>query len=121
MKYDLLYDRFLECFPEDADALNARAEELSLNPSDGMHLMFGMVIVPFLLKLIEEKDDVRLRRAFHFFEQMETSGNALICEVLEFTVLEELIAQGESVLNYCKSYMERETLKGCQNVERYMM
>lgn len=121
MKYELLYDDFLQCFPDDAALLEANARELSVEPSDGMHIMFGIVVVPFILKLVEEKNDEKLKIAFDFFEQMECSKNTMISEVLEFTVLEDLISQEKSVLNYCKSYMGKETLKGCQIVERYMM
>lgn len=121
MKYDSLYDEFLRCFPDDAASLNTRAKELSVEPSDGMHIMFGMVVVPFVLTLVEEKNEAKLKTAFHFFERMETSGDAMISEVLEFTVLEDLASQEKNILNCCKSYMEIETLKGCQAVEQYMM
>lgn len=121
MKYDTLYDEFLKSFPEDAAALNARAGEMSVDPSDGMHIMFGMVIVPFILKLVEDKNEIKLKAAFHFFERMQNSGDALIAEVLEFTVLEDLISREKSVLDSCKAYMESETRKACRAVERFMM
>lgn len=121
MNYNELYDEFLKCFPEDAAILNHQSEELSVERSDGMHVVFGMVVVPFILHLIGERNDVKLRRVFEFLEKMAVSDDPLICEVLEFTILEDIVSQGKNVLDYSKAYMKRETLKCCESVEKYMM
>ena len=44
MDYNNIYDEFLKYFPEDTAILNGKAEELSVEPSDGMHVVFGMVV-----------------------------------------------------------------------------
>lgn len=121
MKYSMLYDEFLTHFPEDIIVLKDKADKLTIAPSDGMHVVFGMIVMPFIIKLIVKKNEKKLKIAFNSFEQMATSEEPLICEVLEFTVLETLISQEKNTLNYCKSYMKKETLKSCLAVEQYMM
>lgn len=121
MNYEKLYDEFLTYFPNDIIALNRITDKLSIDDSDGMHVVFGMVVVPFVLELASEKNSEKLKKAFSFFEQMAKSDNPLICEVLEFTILESIISQDKDILQYCKSYMGNETLECCQAVEQYMM
>lgn len=121
MEYNNLYNEFLELFPEDAVMLNRKAAELSVETSDGMHVMFGTVVVPFVVQLVEKKDADKLKLAFEFFERMATSDDPHISEVLEFTVLEDIVSLDKGYLDCCKSYMGSETRKSCQSVEKYMM
>ena len=44
-----------------------------------------------------------------------------INEVLDFTVLEQLIDEGHDTLNQCKRYMGMNTLKHCEKVEKYFL
>ena len=96
------------------------AEEVSAEPSDGMHIMFGMVIVPYVMELMASCNDFKLKLCFRFFEQMANEEDAMISEVLEFTVLENLISNGRETLNKCKAYMGKKTLECCSMVEKYM-
>lgn len=121
MKYDTLYDEFLKLFPDDRDWLHEKASELSAEPSDGMHIMFGMVVVPFVVELLEREDERKLKIAFDFFEKMAKAENPMISEVLEFTILEDIISRGKAILDKCKGYMKQKTLDSCIVVEKYMM
>ena len=51
MKYESLYDEFVEMFPEDLEHFDELAEESSAEREDGMHIMFGMVVCPFILNI----------------------------------------------------------------------
>lgn len=119
MQYEKLYNDFKNLFPEDAGRLNKLAKISSVEPSDGMHIVFGMVVVPFLLELLSQNESEKLNIAFDFFEQMANSKDVLISEVLEFTVLEDFISQDKDVLNKLKAYMKPETLKSCIAVEKF--
>ena len=121
MKYDTLYEEFLSLFPDDVDRLSEKASEVSAEPSDGMHVMFGMVVVPFVMELLECKDERKLKIAFDFFEEMAKAENSMISEVLEFTILEDIISRGKVTLDKCKHYMKRNTLDSCSGIEKYMI
>ena len=45
--------------------------------------------------------------------------NIKIKEVLDFTVLEQLVDEGQDILEQCKQYMKKNTLKHCEEVEKY--
>ena len=44
-----------------------------------------------------------------------------IKEVLDFTVLEQLVDEGQDILEQCKQYMKKNTLKHCEEVEKYFL
>ena len=121
MKYETLYEEFARRFPDDKQRLEEIAKTASAEPSDGMHIMFGMVVVPFLMELLKNNDEKKLNTAFAFFEQMAETDNPMISEVLEFTILEDIISRGKDILAEFKPYMKRKTLESCFAVEKYMM
>ncbi|MDO4179485.1 MAG: hypothetical protein Q4D21_09930 [Phascolarctobacterium sp.] len=92
-----------------------------IDTKDGMHVIFGMVVVPYLVHLLDLGDKDKLKRAFEYFEKMASSGDILICEVLEFTILEDLISRGAKNLELAKKFMQHETLESCLKVEKYML
>ncbi len=121
VKYEGLYDEFVQSFPDDLSRLQEIAVSASAEPSDGMHIMFGMVIMPFLMVLLENREETKLKAAFDFFERMAESDDSMISEVLEFTILEDIISRGKFTLGRCKTYMGQKPLEHCSAVEKYMM
>ena len=47
MEYNNLYDDFAKLFVDDNEELNLISQKAAADVSDGMHIMFGMVVVPF--------------------------------------------------------------------------
>ena len=121
MTYETLYDEFVQLFPDDRYIVKQMAEDASAEPSDGMHIMFGMVIVPFLMYLLAQGNKQKIAIAFDFFEKMAKSEDSMISEVLEFSVLEDIISRGKDILEQFKPYMKKKTLERCREVEKYMM
>ena len=121
MKYESLYDEFIKSFPDDLSRLQEIAKCAAVEPSDGMHIMFGMVVIPFVMELLENCKETKVKAAFGFFEKMAEVDNSMISEVLEFTILEDIISRGKETLEKCKSYMGQKTLEHCAIVEKYMM
>ena len=109
MKYDELYKKFISEFPDDEPAINALAAENAVDNEDGMHIAFGMVVLPFLSRLVEDNQTAKIEKAFAFFEKMASSDDHLISEVLEFTVIEGIIALGKDFVSKCISYMKPHT------------
>lgn len=121
MKYETLYDEFAQLFPDDAAKLKKMANNTEAEPSDGMHVMFGMVVVPFVLELMAGSDEKKLKKAFSYFEKMAECDSAKISEVLDFTVLEDFISRGKGTLNNCKRFMDKKTIENCEMIEKYML
>ena len=109
LKYDELYKGFISSFSDDKDTINAIAAENAVDDEDGMHIAFGMVVLPFLSRLVEENQTAKIEKAFAYFEEMASSDDHLISEVLEFTVIEGIIALGNDFVSKCISYMKPHT------------
>lgn len=121
MEYILLYKKFQNEFPELNDILNSISEERNVDEEDGMHVIFGMVVTEVIAQLIESNNSEELLKVFSFLEKMANSNDTKICEVLEFSLIEDFISRGKEYLSKCKKYMQEETLRCCLSVETYMM
>ena len=120
MMYDRLYSDFKALFPEDSDVFNKLSREANADESDGVHVMFSFVIIPFVLSLMNENNTDKLKTAFDYFEKMALSDSADITEVLEFTVIENLMSNGQRIYESAKKYMKPETIKCCKRAEKYL-
>ena len=119
MLYDSLYSDFCELFKEDRRIFEEKQKAQLIEDCDGMHILFGFIVVPYVINLINECENEKVKTAFAFFEEMADSKDAKISEVLEFTVLEGLIARGPKFLNTCKSLMGDKTLESCKHIETW--
>ena len=118
LKYDELYKGFISSFSDDKDTINAIAAENAVDDEDGMHIAFGMVVLPFLSRLVEENQTAKIEKAFAFFEDMASSDDHLISEVLEFTVIEGIIAARNDFSTKCKSYMKPRTYESYERISQ---
>lgn len=122
MKYNSLIEEIFKAIPELREEYNSKAEENLIDEETGVHIVFGVIIVPYLVELLKrenDKDKEVLRRTFIFFEEMAKSDDVLIQEVLEFTIIESFIDEGKEVLSNAYKYMLEETKKSSSAVERF--
>ncbi|GAA0086273.1 hypothetical protein UT300007_27120 [Clostridium sp. CTA-7] len=122
MKYDSLIEDIFKAIPELREEYNSKAEENLIDEETGVHIVFGVIIVPYLVELLKKENDKYkevIRRTFIFFEEMAKNDDVLIQEVLEFTIIETLIDEGKEVLNNAYNYMLEETKKSSSAVERF--
>ena len=120
VQYDNLYSMFKESVPEGQDFFERREKAGLLDGTDGMHVMFGMVVVPYILHVLQNNKIHEIHEVFSFLEEMATCGDSKVNEILDFTVLEQLTDEGPGVLAQCKRYMGKHTLEHCREVERYL-
>ena len=120
VNYNELYRDFISRFPENSEKIKTIAADSLVENSDGMHVLFGIVVIPFVKDLMNNNQTDKITTAFEFFEDMAKSTDEMISEVLEFTVLEDFISEGKEFLTKCLFYMGPETKKSCQSVMKYM-
>ena len=120
MDYNSLYSDFRTLFSSDSDRLDQLAKAANTDESDGMHIMFSFVVIPFVIGLLHENNTEKLTRAFGFFEEMASSDDIAITEVLEFSVIENLMSNGKTVYEQAVKFMGPETLKSLEAVSRYL-
>ena len=57
MIYNNLYSEFVKLFPECSDTFKRLATEANADETDGIHIMFSFVIIPFVLTLLNNEID----------------------------------------------------------------
>jgi len=122
LKYNSLIEDIFKAIPELREEYNSKAEENLIDEETGVHVVFGVIIVPYLVELLKRENDNHkevLRRTFIFFEEMAKSDDVLIQEVLEFTIIESFIDEGKEVLSNAYKYMLEETKESSSEVERF--
>ena len=119
MNYDELYKKFKIYIPECIDFCKIKEQENMLDDNDGIHVLFGMVIVPYFIYLIDTEEDILIKKVSYFFEHMAETKDVRVQEVLDFTILEQLADEGHDKFEQCKKYMGNRTLEHCISVEKY--
>lgn len=114
-EYNSMFEWFVDLFPDDKEWFDYKCEETQALPEDGMHTVFGIVIVPYILKVaIHDKKKIKI--AFDFIERMEYFDDVNISEVIEFSVLENFWGLESDILSKCVSYMGTETKEAFRNL-----
>lgn len=107
MKWDVLHEKLVEAIPELEKAYKEELKDWDEFP--GNHIIFGNVLNPFLVELLEQPNKQNPKqRIFDFLELMALSEDAKVQEVLSVTVLERL-GDSEGVLRETKKYMGKMT------------
>ena len=119
MKYESLYRDFISLFPEDKSFFDNLCKDQSVDEEDGMHVVFGFVIVPYIRDIVKKNPD-KTKKAFDFFEKMENCGEPKIAEVLEFSVLEDLLADDKELVSLYSSYFGEETAKAATKLMKWV-
>ncbi len=83
--------------------------------------MFGMVIVPYILHVVQNNKMLEINKVFSFLENMAMCEDVRVIEVLNFTILEQLADEGHDKLEQCKRYVEENTFKHCEEVQKYFL
>lgn len=76
--------------------------------------------MPFIYRLLENKDDTRLRKAFSFFEDMAKSEDDRVQNLLQVTILENLTTESEEIYKSAQKYIGPETKTFVNQVATYM-
>lgn len=108
-------------FQKAALFFEVKEKENLIDETDGIHIVFGMVIVPYILNIVQNNKMLEINKVFLFLENMAICEDIKIKEVLDFTVLEQLVDEGQDILEQCKQYMKKNTLKHCEEVEKYYL
>ena len=119
LSYENAYAKFKSQFPEDQGFFERKEKETCVDPSDGAHLPFGMVVVPFLFRLVDISDEQKIRRCFAFFEKISLSSDKELSAVVQFSILEAIV-DNESYFKKLKPYFAKEMLSYFPYLHLYM-
>ena len=122
MKYETIYTDFKNLFPEEKEYFST-CEKNSVIGDEGdeiPHMSFGIFVMPFIYRLLENEDDARLRKAFSFFEDMAKSEDYRVQNLLQVTILENLTTESEEIYKSAQKYIGPETKTFVNKVATYM-
>lgn len=119
MVYENLYEEFINRIPECEEFCRRKEEENLIDETDGIHIYFSLVVVPYIIEILVSDDLSVGRRNFEFIEEMAKSNDVMISEVLDFTILEQIIDEDKSVFDKFKKLMLPETILHCEKIEEY--
>ena len=120
MNINNLKNDFLELVPELKCDYEEQKEINYLDDSDGNYIIWGMGLMPGIIKLLSDLDMNKnvLERVFVFLEMMANSDEE-IKELLMYGILERL-GDCKQVLEKSKSLMGPKTLKCSQDIEKFL-
>lgn len=102
-----LVDKLQEALPEFARDLRA---ELAPERRPGNHIVFGTMLVPWLVERLGCGDLERARRAFAFLEEALAGGDEAVANVVSVSLLYDLQGEPEA-LTRARGLMGRGVLK----------
>lgn len=109
------YDNLIACLLADVPLIKPLYdEEIKWLEEDLPHVIFNLVVTPFIIKSI--KGQVEPSNIYSFLEKMAL-GDEKVQEVLVVSVLESLITERE-IIDLAKSHMGDLTKKLCENTEK---
>ncbi len=117
MKYDELTNLLIK---EIVELKSVYEQELEWwdGQSPGAHNIFGDVLNPYLIELLNEnREKTKLKKIFKFLEEMANSEDELLKEVLACTVLERL-GDDKAILEIAKRYMGESSRKISCEIEK---
>lgn len=120
LTYKNVYQQFKEQFPDDLPFFTEKERETGVDATDGAHMQFGMVAVPYLYHLADISDETKIRKCFAFFDEMSAASDNELSAVVQFSILEGVVSNkvylqklkrfftGEmkTYLPYLKSYID---------------
>ena len=128
MIYDKLLEETFQRIPEFKTVYAQALAEDGFYADMGMHIIFSNLFMPFFYHLLEyeEENSAILHRIFNFFEEIEkntteemTADEVKIAEVLEQSILEDIISHGVPILKKIYHLMGPNTREACRLISKW--
>lgn len=103
MKYNEMFNEFKKYVGVSDNKLSKYIIENNIDEQDGMHIWFEFVVAPFLLDAIKNNKTKE------------------ITEVIEFSLLEGIVADIGININILDKYLGNETKKSIVSIKKYII
>ena len=120
MVYNEMFNEFKKYVGINDDELSNYISENNIDNSDGMHIWFEFVITPYLINIIKNNNINKIIKSFEFVEQCLKTKNTDITEVIEFSLLEGVVAEIGLKINELYIYFGEETIKSIDCIKKYI-
>jgi endonuclease IV len=120
MVYNEMFNEFKKYVGINDNELSNYISENNIDNSDGMHIWFEFVITPYLINIIKNNNVNKIIKSFEFVEQCLKIKNTDITEVIEFSLLEGVVAEIGLKINELYIYFGEETIKSIDCIKKYI-
>jgi endonuclease IV len=120
MVYNEMFNEFKKYVGINDNELSNYISENNIDNSDGMHIWFEFVITPYLINIIKNNNVNKIIKSFEFIEQCLRTKNTDITEVIEFSLLEGVVAEIGLKINELYIYFGEETIKSIDCIKKYI-
>ena len=117
LKFENIGEKLVEVVPELQQSYELELEWWG-NEQPGPHIIFGDLLNPYLISLLESHNQPILKQIFTFLEQLANHEDIKVQEVVAVTVCERL---GDNLewLSKARQYMGKTTLQFSQEIEAF--
>lgn len=119
MKYENAYSEYLAYLSDKAEEIKSRMVVEDVEPNEGMHIVFGEVIVPLVIEWVQANDPAA-KKTLEFVEELASSKDKLTGELLDFTILESFADQEPTTYDAIKKLAGPKTLYRLETIEEYL-
>ena len=120
MKYNDLFNDFIKYCKFNYSDVEEYIKDSKVDNQDGLHIWFSFVVCPLIKKLMKQNDDFSLNLAFDYFEMMLETCDSDITEVVEVTVLENLLTDDDPfIIETTKKYMRNKTKEAAKYLKLF--
>ncbi len=117
LKFENIGEKLVEVVPELRQSYELELE-LWGNEQPGPHIIFGDLLNPYLISLLESHNQPILKQIFTFLEQLANHEDIKVQEVVAVTVCERLGDNPEWLLK-ARQYMDKTTLRFSDEIEAF--
>lgn len=121
MNYSEMFNEFKKYVDVSENDLSKYINENNIDEQDGMHVWFEFVVTPFLLDAIKNNKTNEITKSFEFIELCLNSKDKEITEVIEFSLLEGIVADIGININVLGKYLGNETKKSIVSIKKYII
>ena len=118
--YANAYEKFKFKFHDDSDFFVQKENESSVDNTDGAHIQFGMVVIPYLYHLVDLNEVSKIKKCFNFFDDMSKTKDKELTEVVQFSILEDIVTN-EEYYNILKDYFTDEMKTYIPYLHKYLL
>lgn len=114
MRYNDLPDMLVRTFPN----LKKEVDFFLEHYGDLYHVLLENVLCPYVNSLLDNDSQDELKYVFDFYENMALSEDEEVKNLLQVTLIENLIDKG--LYKKAEKYMHTNTKAVCKSVENYL-
>lgn len=71
MNYGKLYSEFKAAVPESVGFCEEKEEENFIDDTVGIHVSFGMIVVPYILYIVDNREDMVIQKIFALWSKWQ--------------------------------------------------